>query len=130
MIIDVIPPLDRENKLLAMKLTGRDENWNYILPTKENLTPKPHLTSKVNTQVNTQTNTQVNTQTNTQVNTQVNTQTKYPKQNQSNYINNRDYSNYNFGNHRPTIDNDWLNVNSNNVNNIDSEKLQNFVENQ
>ena len=97
-----------------MQLTGRDENWNYILPTMENLTPKPHLTSKVNTQVNTQTN----------------TQTKYPKQNQSNYIDNRDYSNFNFGNNRPTIDNDWFNVNSNNVNNIDSEKLQNFVENQ
>ena len=48
--------IDTQNKLLAMKLTGRDENWNYIFPTKENLTPKPHLTSKVNTQVNTQTN--------------------------------------------------------------------------
>lgn len=118
--------IDRENKLLAMQLTGRDENWNYILPTKENLTPKPYLTPTVNTHVNTQVNTQRNTQVNTQVNTQTNTQKKY----QSSYIDNRDYSNFNFGNNRPTIDNDWLNVNSNNVNNIDSEKLQNFVENQ
>jgi hypothetical protein len=117
--------IDRQNKLLAMQITGRDENYNYILPTKENLTPK--VNTQPNTQVNTQPNTQVNTQPNTQVNTQPNTRTKY----QSDYTqDNRDYNNFNFGNNRPIIDNDWLNVNSNNVNNIDSEKLQNFVENE
>ena len=141
--------IDRQNKLLAMQLTGRDENWNYILPTKENLTPKVNTppntqvntqpntqvntqpntqpNTQVNTQPNTQPNTQVNTQPNTQVNTQPNTRTQY----QSDYTqDNRDYNNFNFGNNRPIIDYDWLNVNSNNVNNIDSEKLQNFVENE
>ena len=129
--------IDRQNKLLAMQTTGRDENYNYILPTKENLTPKVNtppntqvntqVNTQPNTQVNTQPNAQVNTQQNTQVNTQPNTRTKY----QSDYTqDNRDYNNLNFGNNRPIIDYDWLNVNSNNVNNIDSEKLQNFVENE
>ena len=45
-----------------------------------------------------------------------------------NWIDQRDYNNFNFNNQTPRVNQDWLQVNQNNVENIDGEKLQNFVE--
>ena len=45
-----------------------------------------------------------------------------------NWIDQRDYNNFNFYNQTPRVNQDWLQVNQNNVENIDGEKLQNFVE--
>jgi hypothetical protein len=133
--------IDEQNKRLAMQITGRDENYNYIYPSKKDI-------SKDNTPTNTSSNTPTNTSSNTPSNNSRNTPSNTPSNTSrnvpitsntavthiaktkqtNNWIDQRDYNNFNFNNQTPSVNQDWLQVNQNNVENIDGEKLQNYVE--
>ena len=104
------------------KTTGTDKNSNYVYPSQKDL-------NKVNTPTNTPTNTSGNTSSKVPItsNTAV-THIATKKPPVHNWIDQRDYNNFNFYNQTPRVNQDWLQVNQNNVENIDGEKLQNFVE--
>jgi len=119
--------IDEQNKLLAMQLTGRDKNWNYIYPSKNDV-------NKGITPTNTPTTTSSNKSSKTTSNVPITSNTAIThiatkKSSVNNWIDNRDYNNFDFNNQTPSVNQDWLQVNQNNVENIDGEKLQNYVEN-
>ena len=104
------------------KTTGTDKNSNYVYPSQKDL-------NKVNTPTNTSGNTSSKTPSKVPItsNTAV-THIATKKSRVHNWIDQRDYNNFNFNNQTPRVNQDWLQVNQNNVENIDGEKLQNFVE--
>jgi len=104
------------------KTTSTDKNSNYVYPSQKDL-------NKVNTPTNTPGNTSSKTPSKVPItsNTAV-THIATKKPPVHNWIDQRDYNNFNFNNQTPRVNQDWLQVNQNNVENIDGEKLQNFVE--
>ena len=110
-----------------MEITGRDKNWNYIYPSYQDA-------NKGTTPGNTPSNTSSNNPSKTTSNVPITSNTaithianKKPPVN--NWTDQRDYSNFNFNNQAPSVNQDWLQVNQNNVENIDGDKLQDYVEN-
>ena len=101
---------DLLSKLREDKTTTVEKNSNYVYPGQKDL-------NKVNTP------SKVPITSNTAV---THIATKKPPVH--NWIDQRDYNNFNFYNQTPRVNQDWLQVNQNNVENIDGEKLQNFVE--
>ena len=123
--------IDEQNKLLAMQLTGRNKNWNYIYPSKNDVNKGiTSTTTPTTTSATTSSNKSSKTTSNVPItsNTAI-THIATKKSSVNNWIDNRDYNNFDFNNQTPSVNQDWLQVNQNNVENIDGEKLQNYVEN-
>jgi hypothetical protein len=130
------------------------KNPNYIYPSEAqgNTQGNTALNTQGNTPQNTQGNITKNTQgniiKNTQGNTTKHTQGNTPtiiqnikrksktnletRQRKSihNWIDKRNYNQFIFHDETPTINNDWLSVNQNYKDNIDGEKLQNYISNE
>ena len=129
------------------------KNPNYIYPSEAqgNTQGNTALNTQGNTPKNTQGNITKNTQgniiKNTQGNTTKNTQGNTPtiiqnskrksknsgsgqRKSIHNWIDKRNYNQFIFHDETPTINNDWLSVNQNYKDNIDGEKLQNYISNE
>ena len=112
---------------------------NTTINTQGNTTKNTQGNAHQNTQGNAHQNTQGNTTINTQGNTTTSTQNIKRKSTNSglkqrkpihNWIDKRNYNQFIFHDETPTINNDWLSVNQNYKDNIDGEKLQNYISNE